>query len=43
MGFTIEAMIDMELPSDVEISPDGAHVAFVRGKVNKADKDTPLR
>ena len=41
MRFTIESLIDIEGPSDAEISPDGAHVAFVLGKFHKPDKDTP--
>ncbi|MEO8396053.1 MAG: prolyl oligopeptidase family serine peptidase, partial [Chloroflexota bacterium] len=41
MPFTIESLIDLESPSDVEISPDGAYVAFVLGKSHKPDKDTP--
>ncbi len=41
MRFTIESLIDIESPSDVEISPDGAYVAFVLGKFHKPDQDTP--
>jgi len=41
MRFTIESLIDLDHPSDVEISPDGAYVAFVLGKGYKPDKDTP--
>ncbi|HVU14426.1 MAG TPA: S9 family peptidase [Phototrophicaceae bacterium] len=40
MNSTIEALVDIEAPSDVEISPDGAHVAFVLGHSYKPDKDT---
>ena len=41
MPFTMESLIDIESPSEVEISPDGAYVAFVLGKFHKPDKDTP--
>lgn len=39
--FTIEQLVDLEHPSDVQLSPDGALVAFVRGKGCDPDKDTP--
>jgi dipeptidyl aminopeptidase/acylaminoacyl peptidase len=41
--FTIEELVDLEHPSEVQLSPDGARVAFVRGKANKADADASFQ
>lgn len=41
LPFTIERLVDLEHPSDVQLSPDGAAVAFVLGKPYKPDRDTP--
>lgn len=38
----IEALVDVESPSEVQFSPDGAWIAFVFGKNNKPDKDKPM-
>jgi dipeptidyl aminopeptidase/acylaminoacyl peptidase len=39
MTFPIEAFIDLDHPSDVQLAPDGAHVAFVLGKGHKPAPD----
>ena len=41
MTLNIEKLLDVVQPSDVQLSPDGKHIAFVMGKSNKADKDSP--
>jgi dipeptidyl aminopeptidase/acylaminoacyl peptidase len=41
LPFTLEQLADIEHPSEAQLSPDGKHVAFVLGKANKPDKDTP--
>ncbi|MBI1282154.1 MAG: prolyl oligopeptidase family serine peptidase [Anaerolineaceae bacterium] len=38
----IEAMLDMPHYSEVQLSPDGRTIAFVLGKANKADQNTPI-
>jgi dipeptidyl aminopeptidase/acylaminoacyl peptidase len=38
--FPIEALLDIEQPSEATLSPDGAYVAYVLGKWHKPDKDT---
>ncbi len=40
--FSIDAWSRLYHPSDVQLSPDAQHVAFVYGPHFKADKDTPL-
>lgn len=42
MNTLIEALLDMQHPSEVQLAPDGTQVAFVLGKGNKADGDTPF-
>lgn len=41
MTLNIEKLLDLVQPSDVQLSPDGKQIAFVLGKSNKADKDSP--
>lgn len=36
--FSIEALVDLQQPSEARISPDGKTVAFVQGKSNKPDQ-----
>jgi dipeptidyl aminopeptidase/acylaminoacyl peptidase len=43
LPFTIEQLVDIEHPSDVQLSPNGEYVAFVYGTNHKPDKDTPSR
>lgn len=40
---SIEYLVDLEHPSDVRLSPDGAYVAYVLGKSHRADKDSPYQ
>jgi dipeptidyl aminopeptidase/acylaminoacyl peptidase len=37
----IEALVDLDQPSEVEMSPDGNYVAFVFGPGHKPDPNTP--
>jgi dipeptidyl aminopeptidase/acylaminoacyl peptidase len=39
LPLSIEALVDIEHPSEVQLSPDGEFVAFVLGKGHKPDKD----
>jgi dipeptidyl aminopeptidase/acylaminoacyl peptidase len=37
----IEQLVDIEHPSEVQLSPDGQYAAYVMGQSHKPDKDTP--
>ena len=39
--FTIEELLDIEYLSEVQLAPNGAVVAFVRGRSHRADPDAP--
>lgn len=41
--FTLEAMINSRIPSDVQLSPDGERVAFAVRETYKANKDASTR
>jgi len=41
LPFTIEQLVDIEHPSEAQLSPDGKYVAFVRGPSHKPDQNTP--
>lgn len=42
-SFSLPDLLDFESLSEVALSPNGKWVAFVRGKSNKPDKDTPFQ
>ena len=35
----IEALVDMEAPSEAQLAPDGSAVAYVLSRAHRADKD----
>ena len=37
----IDALLDVKIPSDAQLSPDGSHIAYVLGVMNKPDAETP--
>jgi dipeptidyl aminopeptidase/acylaminoacyl peptidase len=41
--FSLQDLLDIESPSDVRLSPNGEWIAFVLGKSNKPDQDTPFQ
>jgi dipeptidyl aminopeptidase/acylaminoacyl peptidase len=43
LPFSIEALVDLDQLSEVQLSPDGEHVAFVLGKSHKPHKDKPTQ
>jgi dipeptidyl aminopeptidase/acylaminoacyl peptidase len=43
LSFPLHNLLDIEGLSEVQLSPNGEWVAFVRGKSNKPDKDTPFQ
>ena len=43
LRFSLQDLLDIESLSEVSLSPNGEWVAFVLGKSNKPDKDTPFQ
>jgi dipeptidyl aminopeptidase/acylaminoacyl peptidase len=43
LPFSLQDLLDVESLSEAHLSPDGEWVAFVRGKSNKPDQDTPFQ
>ncbi len=39
--FSLEDLVNFRPPYDVQLSPDGQHVAYVRSETHKPDTDTP--
>ena len=37
----IDALLDVQTPSDAQLSPDGGHIAYVFGVMHKPDAETP--
>ena len=37
----IDALLDVKIPSDAQLSPDGSYIAYVLGVMNKPDAETP--
>ena len=37
----IDALLDVQTPSDAQLSPDGGHIAYVFGVIHKPDAETP--
>src|SRR5579864_7611019 len=40
--FTFDTLVDFQIPSDPQLSPDGTRIAFARGTTHKADQNASL-
>ncbi len=37
----VDSLLDISLPSDIQLSPDGTQIAYAYGKINRPDAETP--